>query len=515
MNSINELISTNYIEEFGKSLCKIKIGNKIGNGFFMKSKVKIGLKKTAHFLVTNCPIISDDMINSKQYIEIDIEYNNEKREIQLDNEQRFIKCFPKPIDITIIEILESDNLENEIIYLKRHYLYGEGYEKYLSEYIYIFHHPEGGETECLRGKITSIDDDIFLYDPFINEESSCSDIILSNNFKVIGIQCKKNIQNINSGIFFGKLNIKLNDQNIGIIPDTKEDKLFSNNDLDSPSSIEIFQLITLRYKNSNLDSIRIFGNIFVHNNKDKCKIIVEDKEYNLCGKMNINKMKKIGDECEIQLKIINDLTDLSYMFHQCNSLSVSSEINKINISNVSNISNLFSECQYLSQLPDVSKWNTSNVKDMSYIFAGNQSLLSLPDISKWNTNKVCKMNYMFYKCNSLKEIPDISKWDTKNVITMSYMFYNCSSLSYLPDISSWNTSNVKYIEFMFANCEKLLSLPNFSSWDTRKVKSMQNLFDNLKYIKEPIEFPKVVKKKNKNANHYKNTKNFGNHLKKK
>ena len=513
MNRINEIITTNYIEEFGKSLCKINIGKSIGSGFFMKSKVKIGRKKIAHFLVTNCHGISDDIINSKQYIEIDIEYNNEKREIQLDDEKRFIKCFPKPLDITIIEILESDNLENEVTYLKRDYLYGEGYEKYLSEDIYIFHHPKGRETECLRGKIISIDDNSFLYDSFIKEETSCSDIILSNRFKVIGIQCKKNNENINCGVFIGKLSIKLNNQDITIILDKNEEKLFSNNDLDSPPSIEIFQLINLRYKNSNLNSIRIFGNIFVQNNKDNCKIVVEDKEYNLCGKMNINKMKKIGNEYEIKLKIINDLTDLSYMFHQCNSLSPSSEIDKINISNASNISYLFSECQYLSQLPDISNWNTGNVKDMSYIFAGDQSLLSLPDISKWNTNKVSKMNNMFYKCDSLKFIPDISKWDTKNVISMSYMFYNCSNLSYLPDISCWNTSNVKYIEFMFANCQKLLSLPNFSSWDTRKVKSMQNLFDNLKIIKEPIEFPKVIKRKNKNTNHHKNIKYFGNHMK--
>ena len=107
-----DIITPDYIKEFGKSLCKIIIGNKIGSGFFMKSKIKNDFKKKARFLITNCHVISDEMINSKQYIEIDIEYNNEKREIQLDNEQRFIKCFPKPIDITIIEILESDNLEN-------------------------------------------------------------------------------------------------------------------------------------------------------------------------------------------------------------------------------------------------------------------------------------------------------------------------------------------------------------------------------------------------------------------
>ena len=524
-----DIITPDYIKEFGKSLCKIIIGNKIGSGFFMKSKIKNDFKKKARFLITNCHVISDEMINSKQYIEIDIEYNNEKREIQLDNEQRFIKCFPKPIDITIIEILESDNLENKIKYLKRDYLrFKEGYEKYLSKDIYIFHHPKGEDAVCSRGKIISIDDYSFTHNAFTNNGSSGSAIILADTFKVIGIHCKKKIKNnINYGVFIEEIIDELYAQNLNKIPDKSVDKLISSSNLNSAPSIEIYQIITLRYKKSYQNFIKIFGDIFVQNNINNCKIIVEDKEYKLCGKLNISKMKKIGNEYEIKLKIIHDLTDLSYMFHLCSSLLPSSEVNKINVSNATNISYLFSECQYLSQLPDISEWNTGNVENITCLFAGCQSLLSLPDISewdtsniknmmgifagctslssiphisKWNTNNVCKMDYMFFRCDSLKEIPDISKWDTKNVISMSYMFYNCSSLSYLPDISNWNTSNVKYIEFMFANCEKLLSLPNFSSWDTRKVQSMQNLFSNLKYVKKPIKFPRTIKRKNKERN---------------
>ena len=130
MDKINEkceVITPDYAKEFCKSLCKITIGNTVGSGFFMKSKVKKAPRKIAHFLVTNSHVITDDIINSKQYIEIDIEYNNEKRKIQLDKEKRFINCFPKPIDITIIEILETDNLKNKIKYLKRDYLNEKGY----------------------------------------------------------------------------------------------------------------------------------------------------------------------------------------------------------------------------------------------------------------------------------------------------------------------------------------------------------------------------------------------------
>ena len=76
-------------------------------------------------------------------------------------------------------------------------------------------------------------------------------------------------------------------------------------------------------------------------------------------------------------------------------------------------------------LPNISNWNTNNVTNMSYMFSYCKSLTSLPDISNWNTNNVTNMSYMFYNCESLTSLPDISNW---NVTDMIYMFYNCYSL---------------------------------------------------------------------------------------
>ena len=84
------------------------------------------------------------------------------------------------------------------------------------------------------------------------------------------------------------------------------------------------------------------------------------------------------DEFEIKLKGINNITNMSYMF---------------------------SECESLSSLPDISKWDTSNVTNMSYMFRGCKSLSSLPDISKWNTSNVNNMSYMFCDCKSSLIIP--------------------------------------------------------------------------------------------------------------
>ena len=122
--------------------------------------------------------------------------------------------------------------------------------------------------------------------------------------------------------------------------------------------------------------IRIFGGIFVKNNKNKCIIVINGREYELMEEFNINEEKII----EIQLFEISNITDMSYMF---------------------------SECLSLSKLFD-SKWNTNNVTNMSYMFSGCSSLSSLPDISKWSTNTVNYMSGMFIRCSNII-IPKIIK----------------------------------------------------------------------------------------------------------
>jgi len=154
------------------------------------------------------------------------------------------------------------------------------------------------------------------------------------------------------------------------------------------------------------NEINIFGYEFIKKNKNKCKMIIDNMEYEITNKYNIENYKY--NKLNIKLKLIDKISDMSSMFCGCSSLS---------------------------SLPDISKCNTNNVKDMSGMFFGCSSLSSLPDISKWNTNKISNMSYMFYECSSLSSLPDISKWNTNNLINISYMFYRCSSLSSLPDIS--------------------------------------------------------------------------------
>ena len=141
--------------------------------------------------------------------------------------------------------------------------------------------------------------------------------------------------------------------------------------------------------------INIFGLEFVKNNKDKCKMIIDNKEYKITEKYNIENHNN-NNKLKIKLKGINNVTDMSYMFDCCYSLSSLPDISKLNTSNVTNMSCMFFECSSLSSLPNISKWNTSNITNMIYMFSGCSSLSSLTDISKWTTSNVTNMIYMFY-----------------------------------------------------------------------------------------------------------------------
>ena len=152
--------------------------------------------------------------------------------------------------------------------------------------------------------------------------------------------------------------------------------------------------------------IRIFGTKFVENNKNICKMMIDNKEFEITEEYNIENYKNNNNKLKIILK---------------------------GITNVTNMTEMFRECSLLSSLPDISKWNTNKVTNMSYMFYGCSSLSNLPDISKWNINKVTNMSYMFYRCCSLSKLPDISKWNMNITTNKEGMFNGCSNSLKIPN----------------------------------------------------------------------------------
>ena len=127
---------------------------------------------------------------------------------------------------------------------------------------------------------------------------------------------------------------------------------------------------------NDFNEVQLFHSNFIERNKNKLKLIIDGKEQDLIGIYKLSNNNK--DILKVKLKGITNVTDMSWMFYGCSSLT---------------------------SLPDIYKWNTTNVTDMSYMFCGCSSLTSLPDISKWNTTNVTDMSCMFDGCKSSLNIP--------------------------------------------------------------------------------------------------------------
>ena len=116
---------------------------------------------------------------------------------------------------------------------------------------------------------------------------------------------------------------------------------------------------------------------------------------------------------------------------------------EIDSSQVTNMSYMFHGCSSLTSVPDM---DTSRVTNMSGMFRGCSSLTSVPDM---DTSQVTDMSPMFYGCSSLTSVPDM---DTSRVTNMSSMFYGCSSLT---TVSDMHTSNASDVSRMFYGCSSL------------------------------------------------------------
>ena len=135
--------------------------------------------------------------------------------------------------------------------------------------------------------------------------------------------------------------------------------------------------IILKYQiDDKTDKIKIFGEEFVKNNTNNIKIFYENKENELISFLDLSNYKKKEKILEIKVKIINKITNISYIFSKCSHLLEINFESLENMDNVTDISFMFSNCSSLSSIYNISYLNTSNVKDMSSLFKGCNLLLN-------------------------------------------------------------------------------------------------------------------------------------------
>ena len=463
----------NIIEKIQKCVCLIL--NKKTLGLFCKFPL-FGNSKIFKGLLINCDNIDEkneysltlklNLFNNNNYSD-HFNFIYPIRDIILDDTRTIHKFFfPR---IMLIEIKESDDIPDFLdidfnINEEENYLKSIEYEQLL----FTFNGKEGIDFSLTYGLFSENDQSLFVF-PIENDcENKGCPILSSKSFKVVGIHCGYT-ESLSKGTFF---KVK---KNKNISEKYKEIKTIKNNDKNNE--------ICIKYKiEDDKNKIKLFGENFVVNNKENFKIIIEDKEQDLCPELDITENMRNKKSLEIKLRQYNLVYNINNMFEGCKELISLSELSNLNTTEVINMENLFFDCISLTSLPNISNWFTKNVISMRGMFNGCSSLTSIPDISLWDTSNLIDISCLFSFCSALSSLPDISKWDTRNLKSIRGIFEGCSALKSMPDISTWDISQVTDLSFIFSSCSSLPLLPDISKWNTSNVKNMDQIFNHCRAL---------------------------------
>ena len=294
---------------------------------------------------------------------------------------------------------------------------------------------------------------------------------------------------------------------------------------------------------------RVLGKEFVITNKNRGKIIYNNKKISLRNSISIKKNKKL----KIHLLLNKNVCNKAFMFKNCTLLSeiiyykdiyydnykqlfeennpyiifkkdeeCAINCNERKIDLITNVEDFYNESNYspfityqstISENRENQNSQNNLISEINYeelinhntpgiitsiigMFYNCKSLKNIHDISGYNTEYVLDMSEIFYYCSSLTSLPDISKWKTNNVTDMNKIFYKCRKLYSLPDISKWITENVFNMNSLFYECSSLKELPDISKWNTKNVFNMNSMFYDCSNLKN---FPDISRWKTDNV----------------
>ena len=191
------------IEQMRKNICKIKIGNEQGTGFFCKIPFPNKENMLPVFITNNHIINKKILFKDNQIITIKIKEDQDYKNINLNNR---IKYANEEYDITIIQIKEKDDINNymelddviinDIIENKNENA------DYQDETLYVIQYPEG-KLSVSYGLLNNIYEDKkynFIHSCSTKRGSSGSPILNINN-KIIGIHKEGTDKKFNIGTF--------------------------------------------------------------------------------------------------------------------------------------------------------------------------------------------------------------------------------------------------------------------------------------------------------------------------
>ena len=214
--------------------------------------------------------------------------------------------------------------------------------------------------------------------------------------------------------------------------------------------------------------IGIFGEVFVKNNKDKCHLIINEKEYELRARY---KFKTKGEQT-ITLVIDQEITNFSNMFYfgvsvfsyHRNNLIDASSLENLDTSKCEDFSNMFWRCKKIKDFDFLLKWDVANCKTFNAMFRCCE-FSGVNFLSNWNLKNAVDLKYLFEGCRNLKDLEGIQNWNVENVENFKGMFNWCSNISDFNALQNWNMNKAKDLSSMFSNSTNLDNIDCFYKWN--------------------------------------------------
>ena len=358
--------SQKIMEQMEKCICKIKIGEKQGTGFFCKIPFP-DKNNILRVLITNNHVLNEDFLYSENAkIAIHIKNEKQEKEIYLNNR---IKYTNFEQDTTILEIKPKDNINN-YLELDENIIDGILNEdninnkEHIDKTIYIIQYPEGvlSVSYGILHNISTDNNYTFRHKWSTRLGSSGSPILNLKN-KLIGIHKEGVSDKFNQGTF---LNYPIKD----FIDKCLNKNSNINNNINIRSNI-IFNIYNNLYPNNNN-----FINNSYNNNKSNENLLKEyNKNYeteiddvkvkgiNLIGQFITNEQLK--ELCKIEFKESkelnlkgNGISDIKPLetakFYNLEILDLSvNDISDINILEKVNFIGLKKLCLYKNKISDI------------------------------------------------------------------------------------------------------------------------------------------------------------------
>ena len=172
------------IAKFENCVCKLKINNEnnisYASGFFCyipSTKIRA--------LITNNHIINQEFLKNQKKITIYIQDNDIEKEQEINLNINRIKYTNEALDVTVIEILDEDLIDDYITVDEELIQDNE----FINESVFNLHFPLGEKLKASFGKIINSmqNKTLFVHNAKTKSDCSGSPILLTKGLKIIGL----------------------------------------------------------------------------------------------------------------------------------------------------------------------------------------------------------------------------------------------------------------------------------------------------------------------------------------